>query len=202
MDCYNIIAKDFDKTRVSVWKKVKEFLDNIPEGSLVGDIGCGNGKNMLYNNNKLNYIGIDSCVKFIEICKNKNLNVILSDILSLPFEDNYFDYIICIAVIHHLDSREKRINAISELIRTCKKNILIYVWSFNIYDKTEKRKFNSKDELVPFITNDGVKINRYYHLYDSNELIEDVIEASKIFGININYHSFVDRNNECIIITK
>jgi ubiquinone/menaquinone biosynthesis C-methylase UbiE len=47
---YNKIAKEFDKTRVSVWSSVKNFLDALPVESTVLDIGCGNGKNMLYRN--------------------------------------------------------------------------------------------------------------------------------------------------------
>lgn len=43
-EVYNKIAKEFDKTRVSIWTNVKNFLDSIPVGSSVLDIGCGNGK--------------------------------------------------------------------------------------------------------------------------------------------------------------
>lgn len=47
--CYSTIANDFNLTRFAVWNSVKKFLDKLPFGSLVGDIGCGNGKKMNCN---------------------------------------------------------------------------------------------------------------------------------------------------------
>ena len=45
---YNTIAKEFSDTRYRPWTCVEEFLDGVEENSYIGDIGCGNGKNMLY----------------------------------------------------------------------------------------------------------------------------------------------------------
>ena len=45
---YNTIASEFDTTRYRPWSCVEDFLDNIPKESVIGDIGCGNGKNMMY----------------------------------------------------------------------------------------------------------------------------------------------------------
>ena len=104
---YNKIYQEFDNTRYRPWTCVEEFLNKIPEDSIIGDIGCGNGKNMLYRQDCINY-GCDFSEKLVEICKNKKLNVIEGDILDIPFADNSFDYTICIAVIHHLSSVEKR----------------------------------------------------------------------------------------------
>jgi hypothetical protein len=30
--------------RFAVWPKVREFIDALPPGALVADVGCGNGK--------------------------------------------------------------------------------------------------------------------------------------------------------------
>ena len=202
-ECYTHIASSFSDTRFTVWNKVKIFLDEIPKDALVGDIGCGNGKNMLYRKDDINYEGMDLCPEFIKICRERGLNVKDGNILNIPFLDNYFDYVICIAVIHHLDKREDRIKAIMELLRITKPfgKILIYVWSFNQYDVNEKRKFTSKDELVPFYDKiSKQKFYRYYHLYDMTELINDVIQVSDYeFEIE---KSFNDKNNECIILIK
>ncbi|GAA5894346.1 hypothetical protein JCM6882_007637 [Rhodosporidiobolus microsporus] len=41
---YNEIAHDFSRTRHSRWPFVERFLDRLPPGSLVLDVGTGNGK--------------------------------------------------------------------------------------------------------------------------------------------------------------
>jgi hypothetical protein len=47
-EVYEKIAGHFDTTRYAVWGCVKRFLDGVHKCSIVGDIGCGNGKNMAY----------------------------------------------------------------------------------------------------------------------------------------------------------
>uniref|UniRef100_A0A8C3M4W7 tRNA (carboxymethyluridine(34)-5-O)-methyltransferase ALKBH8 n=1 Tax=Chrysolophus pictus TaxID=9089 RepID=A0A8C3M4W7_CHRPC len=41
---YEEIATHFSSTRHSPWPRVVEFLRSLPEGSIVADVGCGNGK--------------------------------------------------------------------------------------------------------------------------------------------------------------
>ena len=73
---YNDIADHFNVTRVNKWPWITEFINNFKKNSLIVDLGCGNGRNMDYNN--LNFIGVDNCSKFVDICKSKNYNVINS----------------------------------------------------------------------------------------------------------------------------
>lgn len=102
---YDIHAEDFSKSRFRIWPHVKQFLDSLPPNSKVLDIGCGNGKNMNYGiqNNNLQMYGIEYSQALTDICINQGLNVIQGDALTLPFEDNSFDAIIMIAVIHHIE---------------------------------------------------------------------------------------------------
>ncbi|NWX17173.1 ALKB8 protein, partial [Aegotheles bennettii] len=41
---YEEIATHFSSTRHSPWPRIVEFLRSLPKGSIVADIGCGNGK--------------------------------------------------------------------------------------------------------------------------------------------------------------
>ena len=68
----------------------------------------------------LNAIGIDLCESFVNICKDKKLNVQLGNILNIPFDTESFDNCMSIAVIHHLDKFEDRVKALSELLRITK----------------------------------------------------------------------------------
>ncbi|CAH2979190.1 unnamed protein product [Chilo suppressalis] len=44
---YERIAGHFSRTRHKPWPRVVEFMRNVPTGSVVLDLGCGNGKNIL-----------------------------------------------------------------------------------------------------------------------------------------------------------
>ena len=69
-DVYNKIAKPFDLTRGVLWNHITSFIKNIPDYSLIADIGCGNGKNMMLNK-KCQFIGMDFTESFTNICSKK-----------------------------------------------------------------------------------------------------------------------------------
>jgi SAM-dependent methyltransferase len=129
---YDIHASDFSKSRFRIWPGVKNFLDSLPSNSKVLDIGCGNGKNMKYGcqNNNLQMYGIEYSQALTNICINQGLNVIQGNALTLPFEDNSFDAIIMIAVIHHIEP-ELHINVLNEIQRVLVPNgkCLITNWA-------------------------------------------------------------------------
>jgi len=41
---YETAAEHFSRTRHSPWPRVKQFIQSLPNGSSVADLGCGNGK--------------------------------------------------------------------------------------------------------------------------------------------------------------
>jgi hypothetical protein len=41
---YDAIAPHFASTRFAVWPRVRAFLEAVPPGALLADVGCGNGK--------------------------------------------------------------------------------------------------------------------------------------------------------------
>ena len=105
-EVYEKIAQHFNNTRVYKWPWVIEFLDSLKENSIVYDLVCGNGRNM--NHNKLHFIGVDNCENFLKICTQKNLSVVNSNITKIALKDNMADAVMCIAVLHHLATKENR----------------------------------------------------------------------------------------------
>tara|TARA_Y100000817_G_scaffold191960_1_gene149990 strand:- start:4989 stop:5606 length:618 start_codon:yes stop_codon:yes gene_type:complete len=195
-DVYNSIASSFDNTRYRPWTCVEEFLDTIPKDSIIGDIGCGNGKNMLYKDDCLNY-GCDFSESLVNICLQKGLNVICGDILNIPYKTESFDYTICIAVIHHLSTVEKRKKAIEELERVTKKGgkILVLVWAFEQEDDS-RRKFTIQDNFVDWRDKQKNLLGkRYYYVFQKNEL-ESLVDEKKI------EKSFYEKGNWGIILRK
>ncbi len=188
-DIYNKIAKDFDNTRYKVWKCTSDFLNNLDPNSIGLEVGCGNGKNLLYRP-ELKIKGIDICDKFVELCKNKNLDVIQGDMIELPYDNNSFDFVFSIAALHHLNSKELRSKAIQEMFRVCKPNgiIFVLVWAFE-QPIESKRKFTKTDELVSWKSQeDGNIYYRYYHLYLENELLNEFCETKNNFDVIKNFY--------------
>ena len=194
---YNQIAHQFDNTRYRPWTCVEKFLDKIPINSTIGDIGCGNGKNMMYRKDCTN-IGCDFSTGLVDICQKKNLNVVCGDILKIPFKNDMFNYTICIAVIHHLSTVEKRKKAISELLRITKSDgeILILVWALE-QETDSRRKFVKQDNYVDWKDKkQNLLGKRYYYVFKQNEL-ESLIDDK-----NIIIKSFYEKGNWGIILKK
>ncbi|GMS90723.1 hypothetical protein PENTCL1PPCAC_12898, partial [Pristionchus entomophagus] len=114
-DVYEKIAPHFDETRHAVWSGVKRFLDSIPKGSLLYDIGCGNGKYLLpERNDGLIKIGADRCLGLCEIAASKGCCVVRGDALGAPLRSGA-DAVISIAVLHHMSTKERRKKAVGEI---------------------------------------------------------------------------------------
>jgi ubiquinone/menaquinone biosynthesis C-methylase UbiE len=183
-DTYNKISENFSHTRYKIWHDTEIFLDKLPSNSSVLEVGCGNGKNMMYRQD-LNFTGIDNSEKLVEICRNKNLNVSLHCMTNLPFENKSFDYTICIASLHHLETFERRRTALNEMIRVTKKKILITLWNSvsKSIQPTKNKPINLENNnyLVPWKYR-GLTYYRFYHLTTIEEL-------EKLFnGLNYTYY--------------
>lgn len=134
---YNLIAEDFSRTRKYVEEDRKSLLlQNISPKDRVLDLGCGNGRFFeVFKDLKIDYFGIDNSEKIIEIAKKKypQGNFQVADALDLPFQTNYFDKILSLAVFHHIPSEEIRLSFLEEAKRVLKPNglLILTVWNLN-----------------------------------------------------------------------
>lgn len=194
---YNAIAKEFSQTRYRPWSCVEEFLDDVKSGSKIGDIGCGNGKNMKYRKDCNNY-GCDFSEELVDICRKDGLNTIYGDVLDIPYESESFDYTICIAVIHHLSTCEKRKKAIEEIMRVTKKGgkAMILVWALE-QPSDSRRKFKEQDNMVSWKDKKGNLLGeRYYYVFKKDELESLINSEIKIIK------SFYELGNWGVILEK
>lgn len=182
---YEDICNDFSKTRYKIWPIVEQFLNKFDKNLKFLEIGFGNAKNMMFN--PKNFYGIDNCNKFIEIAKKKNLNVKLSDACLIDFDDNFFDVTISIAVIHHLSTYERRLKAINEMIRVTKPkgSMLLEIWAFE-----NNNRAISQDILLPWKSNKSKILNRYYHFFKKDEIINLINNFKNVKIINVSNEKF------------
>jgi ubiquinone/menaquinone biosynthesis C-methylase UbiE len=167
LDTYSHIADEFSTSRYSVWKFVKEFLQD--KEKLWGlDIGCGNGKNMIYDN----MVGMDNNETFIKICKSRGKEVVLADCTNIPFDDNTFDYVVCVSVIHHLSTDERRVQCVNEMKRVLKVGCsgMFNVWS---EENQDKQVFVDGDNYVPWKSRTQKMTQlRYYNIMNHDRFMK------------------------------
>ena len=188
---YQVIASDFSITRINRWSWITDFIMQEPKNSLIYDIGCGSGRNMKYKD--YNFIGVDNCDSFVNMCQKQGLNTIYSEMINIALESNSADAIINIAAFHHLSSVENRIKALKELKRLVKYGgkILLSVWSINQPSKTRVTFENYGNNIVYW-----KKIYpRYYYIFEIPELY-DLFEH---VGLTVISHEY-DCGNEVFIL--
>ena len=102
------------------FNKVKTFLDS----------GCGTGRHLINLPKYVEAYGIDASKYMIKVAKKKvkNVKFYVSEVEKTNFKDNYFDCIISVRVLQHLENQEK---SIEEMIRTLKKNGRLIVMNYN-----------------------------------------------------------------------
>ena len=115
-------------------------------------------------------------------------STVVADILDLPHRDASFDFAISIAVVHHLSTPARRVQAVAEIMRTVKHGsgtqeggkVLIYAWALE--QKNSRRgwdKGDEQDRMVPWVRkgDQPQTFHRYYHLYAEGELERDIENA-------------------------
>ena len=107
---------------------LREVLRILPDDKInCLDIGCGYGRialEIIKRKNKTFVYGVDISKVFVDLF-NKSLKkkgrAVVGSLTNLPFEDNKFDYVVCIVTMMYLESIEDQKKAISEMLRVVKK---------------------------------------------------------------------------------
>jgi 2-polyprenyl-3-methyl-5-hydroxy-6-metoxy-1,4-benzoquinol methylase len=216
---YQEIADDFAKTRQKfLWPGLLRIAKIVKEDEKILDIGCGNGRLLQAFENSINYLGIDKSSNLIKIAKKenqgKNINFKQGCILNLgAIPEHNFDYIFCIAVLHHLPGQDLQIQAIKQLKNKVKPNgkIIITVWNlwaqkkyrnliwkFWLLKLINKNKMDFGDILFDWKKPNSAELSqRYYHAFRKSEL-KKIIKKS---GLKITeIHS--DKHNIYLVLEK
>ncbi|XP_012864928.1 PREDICTED: alkylated DNA repair protein alkB homolog 8 [Dipodomys ordii] len=166
---YEEIAGHFSSTRHTPWPCIVEFLKALPSGSVVADIGCGNGK-YLGINKELYMIGCDRSENLVAICRERQFQAFVGDALAVPVRSGSCDACISIAVIHHLATAERRVAAIQELVRLLRPGgtALIYVWAMEQEYNNQKSKYlrgnrisrGAQEELTSATSAEGLLVEQ------------------------------------------
>ena len=175
-------------------------------------MGCGNGRLFsLLKDRGVEYIGIDSSEKLIDIAKSKywkeNPKFLVVEALHLPFPDNYFDKIYSIAVLHHIPSDAFRLEFLKEVKRVLKPKGFFILTAWNLRKKKAgfwllikytilgifgKSKLDQGDVFYSWKTPEGKTVaQRYLHCFKKRELETLVGKA----GFKIKEAGFIPRGS-------
>ena len=116
-------AKWIDFFYKSYSKEVRERI----ESGICLDAGCGGTGKGVRLINKFNPAKVFACdinEDHQELYKGSKANFVCSDIVSLPFKSDYFDFILCNGVVHHTPDPWK---TVGELYRVLKPDGIIHI---------------------------------------------------------------------------
>lgn len=176
---YDTIAPHFNHTRFCPWPSVEKWVKSLDENTTILDIGCGNGRNLGIKQKTLN-VGTDFSFPLCKMSSQRGFPIFCASALDLPVREKSFDHVICIAVIHHFASEERRVQCMREIHRVLRTGGTAYVTAWST--KQRKKEYSEQDQIVPWhVRKDFDKnepsFNRYYHMFiegEFNTLIKQV----------------------------
>ena len=191
-EVWNSIAESWNNLRT--WPKKKRIFDlanNWKPGKIL-DLGCGNGRYSIpFAKNKFECYGIDFSKNMInnskESFKKNNLKATFKQgtLTKIPFKDDTFNYIICLASFHHLNKKEQS-TSLKEMKRVLKPKGKLFI---AVWNKWQPRFiFKSKEQMIPWKIKDKT-YQRYYYLFN----IFEFKKLLKKYNFKIK-KSYVDKN--------
>lgn len=182
-ETYNKIAGFFRDTRQYVWDDMLVFKPYLHNQMSVLDIGCGTGRlyQLFTDFQGVEYLGVDQSEEQINMAKKDfpNNKYLLAEMTSLPLSDKKFDFVFCIATLHHLPDEVSRIKALEEIKRVLKPGGYLFLTNWNMYSESAQ-KFIAKGKsvraeaggfIVSWSNPHGEKIgDRYYYGFKLEEL--------------------------------
>jgi len=114
--------------------KFLKYIFELPPESRILEIACGTGEDLL-KLKMYNFVGTDishgmvlnTKMKLLKLEKNcMNNRLLVADAECLPFMDNYFDAVLIVGALHHLENIEQGIN---EMVRCLKNEGILVIGS-------------------------------------------------------------------------
>jgi ubiquinone/menaquinone biosynthesis C-methylase UbiE len=185
-EVWETLADSWTHLHVKPEEEVIDISKTINKGSIL-DLGCGNCRNSLpFLERNIECIGVDFSKSMIKegkkLLKKRKLkeNLVIGNLIDLPFKKRSFLLIICIRTLHHIETRKLRLKTLNEMRRVGIK-ILMSEWRRwqlrFVWDLT-KSLFSGHFTDVYINWNYHGKIyKRFYHLYTEKELEDDLKEV-------------------------
>jgi tRNA (uracil-5-)-methyltransferase TRM9 len=159
--------------------ELKELAKQWRGGKLL-NIGCAHGPDFIPFKNKFELHGVDFSPAMLRLSKKYatkykfTADIVEADARHLPYTDESFDWAIAVAMYHHIEDNEERIQALTELHRVLKPGGEAFITVWNRWQPRFWLK--SKNIQVPWKSRKKT-LYRYYYLFSYYELEKLVKQA-------------------------
>ncbi len=155
-------------------KRMGFVVDRQPDGDLL-DVGCGTGHlGAAFAAAGYNVYGCDASIGMLEIFRDRcNATVTGGRADQLPFPEDRFDVVICVALLHHVADKDRVASTVREMVRVTKPGGLTVLWDHNPLnpywpilmkrvpqDDGSERLIPLAELLAPLPKNARVEVNR------------------------------------------
>lgn len=203
------------------WERIKEEKWDIPSEDIYYlinrwknlnkirflDLGCGKGRHALFfARNGFEVYALDISESGIKILKEKardeNLKVsaVVSDMLSLPYEDEFFDCILSYHAIYHTN-KEGLKKAISEVFRVLKKDGEFYVTFNSKFSKSYGNPNNLVLEDGTIIKREGIEAGIPHYYLDKEEVLSLMVNF-EILNMRYIEDIIPQRSNKYFVLAR
>jgi len=182
-EVWNIIADSWTNLRVKPEIELINLAKKTNSGFVI-DIGCGNGRNSLpFLKKNLKCVEVDYSRGMIreakKFLKRKGFEAyfVIASANNLSFKSKVFNTVIFVRALPHVETKEKRLEALNEVKRVGNKIIIScwYKWDEKLFWVVLKHFFSS-DVYVDWNYH-GKIYKRFHHLYTKKELKKDLKEV-------------------------
>jgi tRNA (uracil-5-)-methyltransferase TRM9 len=159
--------------------ELQSLADRWGQGRLL-NVGCAHGPDFLPFRGRFEMWGLDSSAQMIRMAVKYEEkysfrpNLLVADAVQLPFGNGVFDYVLAVAIYHHISGRQNREMAFQELRRVLKPGGEAFITVWNRWQRDFLGK--GREVRVPWRTGEK-EILRYYYLYTYFEIEAALIRA-------------------------
>ena len=173
---YDEIAPKWNETRRNPWALAKKWILARGEHEVVAEIGCGNGRNLtaVPRDRHIETAASDISLPLLHFAPGERVRCCAT---RLAYRDGSFDATMCIAVVHHMATPERRAAALQELLRVTVSggSVLLYVRSSESRELIHQGvrpipDMPPEDVTIDWRRTSGPPLARYHHLFPLDEL--------------------------------
>ncbi|QSG06418.1 class I SAM-dependent methyltransferase [Halapricum desulfuricans] len=181
-ETYETIADHFAETRAHPWPEVETFLEGSESVAVGLDVGCGNGRHAAVLGERADrVVALDVSRNLLGVARERldepGARLVQGDATRLPLRADSVGLAVYVATLHHLPTREHRVESLNELGRVLRTEGrgLVSAWS-TAHDRfdADPDAANGFDTTIDWTLPDGDVVPRFYHIYAPAEFEADL----------------------------